>query len=173
MPPSGAMMEYSGQPNSAAKNLLPALRLIWVVLTLSVGIYCGICFYVFGERLPGEGVEQTPLLLPILAVAALLDLALAIILPRIMVRAARKRLSGADTPSTEGLSSGVTRMMPVVFVPLVVRYALLEAVMIVGLLAAVILHQPSYVLPFAAVSLAGFLFNVPGAGTLNRLYDSA
>ena len=114
------------------------LKLIWFAMVASIAIYLVIAWTAIPER-AGITVAQALKIqpVPILYVLALMMLLAAMFLPRFLHPRMR----------------------------LIVRWALLEAVVVFGLIAAFIVREPQVVLPPAIMAIAGFLTSFPSNET--------
>ncbi|HEX8153020.1 MAG TPA: hypothetical protein VF698_07850 [Thermoanaerobaculia bacterium] len=116
----------------------PPLKLIWFAMLAAVAIYVVLAWTTIREPAGISVVQALEIQpVPILYLLALVMLLAAMFLPRLLHPGMR----------------------------LIIRWALLEAVVIFGLIAAFIVREPRLVLPPAVMALAGFLTSFPSDET--------
>lgn len=147
------------------------LRIIWLAVVSSVIIY-GLVAWMAVEATAKPSTEQlyafvsNPLSFA-LAIAAMAAFFASIIVPGLMIRSRRPRTRTTTPPeqSRGEVSSEVITAM-------IVRYALLEAPAILGLLGAFLLQEWRFFLPFGALSLIGLALTTPTPAMIRAVEES-
>lgn len=151
---------------------LQQLRLIWLAIVSSTIIY-GLIAWLVIEPTTDTSTEKlysfvsNPLSF-VLAIAAMAAFFASIVIPGMMIRSRRTaRQPGvpAGTGGNRESSETVTAM--------IVRYVLLEAPAVLGLLGAFILQEWRFFLPFGALSLLGLALTAPTEALIRSLDISA
>ncbi|HEY0592330.1 MAG TPA: hypothetical protein VGF40_11225 [Thermoanaerobaculia bacterium] len=151
-----------GETQARGQNLL-TLRIIWGSLLMSIAIY-GVVAAVVAKTMTATvaGGAANPIVL-VLGVAALVMAVMAIFVPR-----AAMRRGGERAPIAPPDPSAPPSVPPNVFTALIIRWAMLEAVAILGLVAALIIADPRAFIPLGAVAIAGMLLSYPGDSVAAR-----
>ena len=141
--------------NSAGQNAptLPVIRIVWLALVVAIVIYGVLAFVIppqAGTARTGFG-NQTVL---ILYVAAALVLLTAVVFPRIMRRSAAANRDHTSSTQASAISQRA-------WVANVIRWALLEAIAILGLMASMIDGSPMLFLPLGLIAAAGMILSYP------------
>ena len=163
-------------------------RILWLVLTLSMGLYVGVAFVVAQAGGQGAGI---PFFAPALGAVAAATACVSIFAPRFLLsderlraamagEAARPALSLPFAPPAperarlaEALGPEERRLLAVAelhFTPFVLQLALNEAIVIYGLVLALLERDFEAILPFAA---AGVVLNVLARPRLGALVERA
>lgn len=151
---------------------LQQLRLIWLAIVASTIVY-GLIAWLVIESTTDASTEKlysfvsNPLSF-ILAIAAMGAFFASIIIPGMMIRSRRQRPQPPDIQAVPGgthVSSEIVSAM-------IVRYALLEAPAVLGLIGAFVLQEWRFFLPFGALSLLGLAMTAP-TEPLVRSLDSS
>ena len=143
-------------------------RIIWLAIAMSVVIYGIVAFFATPRNEPRTFGElfRDPLVL-ILHAAGFAMFVTAFVLPSVLLNVARAKGNSKPQPTRE------VRITPEAMKTLVIRFALLEAPAILGLVAAFLSIDWRLVLPLGILSLAGLLVSYPGEDMLRRLADPA
>lgn len=91
----------------------------------------------------------------VFALAALLFVAAAYFLPRLLMGSVRKQLA------SQGEEPTFRQITDKVLIIWILRWAMIEAVTMMGFAASMMYADPAAIYPFAAVSLIGFALTVP------------
>jgi hypothetical protein len=144
------------------------VRVIWFVLLMSIVIYGVIAWMVVGSVPEGPFAEAIadPLVIGFYAGGVG-----AFVMAFIMSSAVHRRtaMRGAPRPPASPAGEMLT-VPPRTRVALVVRWSLIEACAVFGLVAAFLESDPRLFLPLGALAIAGMLLNYP---TDERLRDMA
>ena len=131
-------------------------RLLWGSLLTSQIVYV----FVAHVAITGPAHEGGLAALPFVAAICLTA---AIIIPRMMARQMLKTTLSADlTIATVPVPQLVTTM----FTPLLVRFAMIEVVGVLGMVSAMTSGDSVKVYPFAAAAVVAMLINFPSEGKL-------
>lgn len=151
-----------GETQARGQNLL-TLRIIWGSLLMSIAIY-GVVAAVVAKTMTATvaGGAANPIVL-VLGVVALMMALMAIFVPRAAMRRSEER--GSIAPPDPSAPPSVP---PNVFTALIIRWAMLEAVAILGLVAALITADPRAFIPLGVVAIAGMLLSYPGDSVAAR-----
>jgi len=141
------------------------LQIVWMALLLAIGSYVAIAYFVGASDHSATDPESLGPLEYVLAFMSLSCLAVSYFLPRKLLRAA----VGQEDPETVPLE----KLVAMAFAPWIVRMALTESIGIYGLLAAMLSHQPSKVLPFAIISALVMVTAVPSERALRSAAQSS
>jgi hypothetical protein len=141
-------------------------RIIWLAIAMSVVIYGIVAFVATPRSEPRAFAElfRQPLVL-ILHAAGFAMFVTAFVLPSVLLSLARTKAKSTPQPTTE------IRITSETMRALIIRFALLEAPAILGLVAAFLSIDWRLVLPLGLLSLAGLLVSYPGEDMLRRLQD--
>lgn len=134
------------------------LRMIWFSLVSAIVIYAVIAFVVPAEHDAAGGGSTAPAILALQIAGAAVLLAAWFVPGALLRRSSEEAMRGAPA-RPDGAA-----VPPKTSVALLVRWALLEAVAILGLLAAFIGQDSRFFVPFGVVALAGMLLAFPGRG---------
>jgi F0F1-type ATP synthase membrane subunit c/vacuolar-type H+-ATPase subunit K len=139
-------------------GLLLNLQIVWMGLLLAIGSYVAIAYFVANSV---NSAMDPATLGPLEWAFALMSLSCLVVsyfLPRKLLRAAL----GQEDPATVPLE----KLVGMAFTPWIVRMALTESIGIYGLLAAMMSHQPSKVLPFAIIAALVMITAMPSERAL-------
>jgi hypothetical protein len=143
---------------------LKVQRVIWGALLAAQVVYCGGVFLLLDET--SVRTDSPEMLNPIrfiLAGAALGALALAAVMPKLMLRSAITRRQAADPrpPSP-------AEMAEMSLVPSLIRWVLLETVTLNGFVLAMIQRDPRQILPFFAVAFVALAMSYPSERAIRQ-----
>ncbi|MDX1582908.1 MAG: hypothetical protein R3338_04835 [Thermoanaerobaculia bacterium] len=149
---------------------LPQLKLIWFAIAGSVVIY-GIVAFVMIEPNPDLSTERlygfvsNPMSF-ILGIAALAAFFASYAIPGLVIRSRRKTdrttVSPPEPPSAFEIA-------PEVMSALIIRFALLEAPAVIGLVGAFVMREWRFFLPFGVLALVGLVLTYPTASLVRSL----
>lgn len=152
---------------------LPQLQIIWFAITSSIAIYGVIAFVAIpanpdhsSERL--YGFVANPMSYA-LAIAALMAFFASYIIPGLLVRNQRSSERTTVSPPT---ATSAFEIAPEVMTALMLRFALLEAPAVIGLVGAFLMKEWRFYLPFGVLSLIGLVLTFPTASLVRSLDSS-
>lgn len=161
--------------DGAPAQSLQSLQIIWVAMLVSVFVYALVAWLFASTVAPMDPVAGTgvghPLILALHA-AGLAILVMAFLLPRILLRQPAPddlRPVTAAAPSAFSVKSRVARA-------LTVRWAMAEAVGVLGLVSAFLVGQWEWFIPLGGLSVAALLFAYPteaAVRTLDEIHRSS
>lgn len=156
-------MRPGSRPNPP--SFMMQFYILWAALLASQGMIVIVSQTVMNQPRPGapeispgiaapaSTLEATGMPVWYLAVVAGVILLGAIFIPRLLAKASTKRLSDRNA----SLSEIAPKVLPL----WILRWALLEAVTMLGFVASVLYARPDYILPFATVAAIGFILTFP------------
>ena len=156
------------------------LWVIWLALLSAIVIYVALAFFIGGQGEALVAADQLRILNLILPVIAVAIVAAALLWHRIALSEAStaRRMKPADFrggrgDSSAGLSEIEQRLLslaPHYLNVMIVTWALIEALCLMGLVLVFLLRGPLLILPYAGVSIVLMVIMRPDlAGTLERL----
>jgi len=135
-------------------------RVLWGSLIMSQVAYLAVAHVSVRAGGPGPSFVQ------ILVGAAIMSALAAYFLPRVIAHAAvKQRLTEGRTLAELSL----TDLLPLLFAPLLVRWALIESISVFGLVAAFMSNDLQAQYPFAAAGILGMLLNFPSESKVRDL----
>jgi cytochrome bd-type quinol oxidase subunit 2 len=133
------------------------MKIIWGALLVALLVYVGISFTMLSGGQPpnwaGLADFSDPLRIPLIT-TGFISLAMSATLPKIMLVAQKRKRKSAQPME-------MREMANLFFVPLIIRLALLESVTLYGFVLVQMKKDPAQIVPFAAVSIVGFLLAFP------------
>lgn len=139
------------------------LKMIWFAMVTSVLVYGILIFLVAPVDADDELILDTMTI--VLAFAAVVMAISALVLPRLIAKSSVPESDGPEIPQPVSAFAVAPRLIPA----FTVRYAMLEAVAILGLVLAFLQGDYRYFAPFAAVSLLGLFLAYPSEESVRSL----
>lgn len=145
-------------------NPLVTLQVLWAAMLATQAIFVLISqtattspVSTAGETSAAVALEPAVGSLPVslFVLLAFVSLALAVFLPKLLVKAKvlQLRPEAGQTP--------LEQLIPIAVTAKIIRWAMLESITVYGLILSLVNGNPYYIYPFAAVSLIGFAMTFP------------
>lgn len=147
-------------------SVTQVMKIIWGALLVSLILYVVISLMKLpsGQSLNLAGLTDftDPLRVPLI-MAAFMSLMLAVMVPKILLTAIKKKRTAREPLE-------LPEMARLFYVPFIIRLALLESVTLYGFVLVQTKNDPAQILPFFAASLLGFLLNFPSESNIRTAF---